>query len=553
MAQRSHTAHRPMPRIVPAIPHRLARTPRKRPVPAQIPSPCYPHSHPHQLSAGALEFRTANDSPPPQTQECAPAPAPASAPAPSPTQTEVEVQAQPHTHTSVSAPAHVHAYASAHSLPPPPGFAPPQYTPFVPGHVHHPSDVGAPWLSPPPADGAFASPSHACFADHNLGSDHGDDQHALAYPTATAPAGPHVNEAAFELAAYLSTHVGNPDLADFVLQIRSAEATLFSMPVHGIIVVRSPVIAEAARYSPAPTHRARDTRRLLDVLVSDCFITRESLQEAVNVLYGAPLLSTQNFLFGLAPYRHDSDAAEPSRDARRRMHQILSYMAAASALQMPSMLARGVDIARLLVRWDTVDLVLRYALQVNPVARARALVPDAEDPFVAALLTSAIEFMAYTIPAGFQFYTRAPELRDIPRLPDFVDSPPTSHNPRLSNICFGEAPPKNGLQPRHAASVLSSTLVSLPLPLVDRLLNHRATASQLGWTGAVELMQDVVHERESRRQKALQAQPKSAHSVPLSTALLDNLHTQESVEKVDPSPLHPSGHKLVAKTLPAED
>ncbi|KAI8937052.1 hypothetical protein NX059_006271 [Plenodomus lindquistii] len=542
---------------------------RKLAVPAQLPPPFYPSTksgahtppdsreaqtqfHQHQLSAGAVEFRSANDSP--------------AVPA-TPQDLEQQIHAQPHV------------------LPqPPPGFAPQHYAPFFPGHSHHPSEVGAPWMPAPTAPphpvyesgGEYAnpynarfpeetsfpvngvatshaqSPSKAHFNDVKPGSEHGEDPHALAYQNGTAATVPHLEESAFELAAYLSTQFGNPEFADFILQIRSPESTLVSVPVHGIVVVRSTVIAEAARHSPVPNHRSRDARRLIDVLVTDPFATRESLEEAVKVLYGAPLLSAQNFLFGLAPYNHENEQAGPLNDARRRMQQILSYMAAARALQMPSMQARGVDIARMLLRWDTVDLVLRYALQAGPVTRSRSEGLDPEDPFILALLNSALDFMAYTFPVDFQLHTIAPELRDLPRLPSFIESRSASHNPRLSKIRFGDAPPENDVQPRHATGVLSSVLLSLPLPLVDRLLNHRATANLVGWTGAVALMRDVVNEREHRRQKAVQNQQKPDHHGPISKALVNNLYFEEYVEQVDPSPLYPSGYKLAARRVPAD-
>ncbi|KAF2852405.1 hypothetical protein T440DRAFT_467094 [Plenodomus tracheiphilus IPT5] len=544
-------------------------TQRKLAVPAQLPPPFYP-SHPagahtppdsreaqtqfhqHQLSAGAVEFRSANDSP---ALPVAPQ--------------DLELQ----------------AHVQQHSLPPPPpGFAPQQYAPFFQGHSHHPSEVGAPWLPAPtapphpvyesgseyanpynghfPEDPAFTvngvaasqsqSSNKAQFNDAKPGSEHGEDPHTLAYQNGSTTGVSHLEESAFELAAYLSTQFGNPEFADFILQIRSPESALISVPVHGIVVVRSPVIAEAACHSAAPSHRSRDARRLIDVLASDAFATRESLEEAVKVLYGAPLLTARNFLFGLAPYMYESEQAGPSIDARRRMQQILSYMAAARTLQLPIMLARGVDIARMLLRWDTVDLVLRYTLRAGPATRSRIEGPPAEDPFVVALLNSAVDFMAYTFPVDFQLYTFAPELRDLPRLPAFIESRSTSHNPRLSKIRFGDAPPENDVQPHHATGVLSSVLLSLPLPLVDRLLNHRATANLVGWTGAVTLMRNVVNERESRRQKAVQNQPKSAHHGPVAKALFNNLYIEEGLEQVDPSPLHPSGYKLVARPLPAE-
>jgi hypothetical protein len=549
---------------------------RKLTIPAELPPPFYPSHktdaytppieggnmtvppfHRSQLSAGAVAFNVANGVP--------------------------EIPAASH---------HVdHAgHVQPATLPrPPPGFAPPEHTAsFFPGHSHHPSAVDAQWSHQPYSlaqpdvyengadyqsssfpvelaahaghiDGAYLpkgytngittsqslSPSKSQFGEAKLGSEHGDEQHAP-YQNGLAHYETHFEESPFELAAYLSTQFGNPEFADFILQIRSPDAVLVSIPVHGIIVVRSPVIAEAIRRSVPPAHRSRDTRRLLDVLITDPFVTRDSLEEAVKVLYGAPLLSAQTFLYGLAPYVYDSVQAS-SGDARRRVRQLLSYIAAGRALQLPSMQVRGVEIARLLLRWDTIDEIVQVALRSNSTFWPKKDRVETEDPFTAALLNYAIDFMAYTFPVDFKLYTIASELQDAPRLPMVLDARLSSHNPRLSNIRFGDAPPENDLQPTHVSRILSSILLSLPLPLVDRLFNHRATANLVGWTGVVRIMRDVIVERENRRQKVLGSEVTPAQESNIAAPLLNNIYTEERIEQVEESPLHPSGHRLVAQ------
>jgi|TARA_R110002003_G_scaffold55_8_gene5028 hypothetical protein len=292
---------------------------------------------------------------------------------------------------------------------------------------------------------------------------------------------------------------------------------------------------------------------MLDVLVTDPFVTRESLEEAVKVLYGAPLLSPQPFLYGIAPYTYDNDQHSPSNDAQKRMRQLLSYIAAGRALQLASMQACGVDIARSLLRWDTVGEILQVALQsssaIHP-KKSNGFEP--EDPFTAALLNYAIDFMAYTFPVDFKLYSIAPELRDVPRLPVPLDLRPATHNPRLSKIRFGDAPPEDDVQPTHATRVLSSILLSLPLPLLDRLFNHRAAANQIGWTGVAKVMRDVVAEREHRRQKALRGEVQPAQDSTAPKALLNNLYIEERIEQVEPSALHPSGHRMIAQRATGE-
>ncbi|KAJ4993106.1 hypothetical protein SVAN01_01458 [Stagonosporopsis vannaccii] len=476
----------------------------------------------------------------------------------------------------------------------PPGFAPPDFTPsFFPGHSHHPSDAGAPWLYPPfsmppppeplygngtdfqsppftagpvaypepypahfsPEDPRFAangiatshsqSPSKSQFGEPLPLAERVEAQPALPQQNGAGPRSEEMSESPFELASYLSTQFGNQEFADFVLQVRSTKYQYMSIPVHGIVVVRSPVIANAVRRSIPPAHRSRDSRRLADVLTTNPFITGESIQEAVKVLYGAPLLSMQAFLYGLAQYSQEVPHNHVTKDARRRMDQLLSYIAAGSVLQIPSMQARGVDIVKALLRWDTIEQVLHYGLYATrssaPSSRDGT---EVHDPFATELLNSVVDFIAYNFPTDFSLHRIAAELREDPRLPNIAEARAPTHNVRLSKIRFGDAPTDDDTQTSPVSRTLSSILLSLPVPLLDRLFNHRATANQIGWTGAAKVLHDVVDERESRRQKAIRGQLQLDSAVP--SALVENLYLEERVEHVGSSPLHPSGYLVTA-------
>lgn len=497
-------------------------------------------------------------------------------------------------------PATPHAYeASGHghgqSVPRiPPGFAPPDFTPsFFPGHSHHPSDAAAPWLYPPysvppppepmyatggefqsppfstgpsnypdPFQGHF-SPEDARFPTNGIATSHSqspskshfgeplptanraDVQHAQPQQNGAVSRSDEMSESPFELASYLSTQFGNPEFADLVLQVRSPEFQYISIPVHGIVVVRSPVVANAVRRSIPPALRSRDSRRLVDVLTTNPFVAAESVQEAIKVLYGAPLLSMQTFLYGLGHHTSDLPRTQATKDARRRMDQLLSYIAAASVLQIPSMQARGVEIAKALLRWDTIEQVLHYGLQAAKSAPpSNADGSDVRDPFAVELLNSAVDFIAYNFPSDFNLHRIASELRDDPRLPSLGEARAPTHNPRLSKIRFGDAPVDDEGHASPVSRTLSSILLSLPVPLLDRLFNHRATANQIGWTGATKLLHEVVDERENRRQKAVRGQLQVDGTAP--DALVDNLYVEERVDHVGPSPLHPSGYMISA-------
>ena len=479
----------------------------------------------------------------------------------------------------------------------PPGFAPPQFTPsFFPGHSHHPSDVGAPWLYPPysmaPPEPAYGngsdfqspsfpagpaafpdpyqnpfpssdappvmngtaashseSPDRSFFGETQPGSDRADGQRGAPLQNGNGLDSERLNESAFELASYLSTQFGNPQFADFVLQIRSTDSTYVSIPVHGIVVVRSPVIADAIQRSHLATQRSRDARRLVDVVTSDPFVTPESLEEAVKIMYGAPLLSMQSFLYGLGPCAHEGNQTHASSDARRRMEQLLSYVAAGRVLQQPNMQGQGVEIAKALVRWDTLDQVLHYGLQAATSSQSGPDGADTHDPFAAALLNCAIDFVAHNFPNNFNLYRIAPELSADPRLPSIVDARPPTHNSRLSNIRFGDAPPEDDVAPNHVFQVLSSVLLSLPSLFLERLFNHPAIANQIGWTGAAKTMQDVVDERENRRQKTVRGQSQRVQDGTIPKSLADTVFLEERIEHVGSSPIHPSGFRLSTTRL----
>lgn len=553
-------------------------THRRLPIPAQLPPPFYPSTKLDPQTEPVQEKVTTHASHP--WSQSSPGSAAFNAP--------TERLSAPGTPFENGPNGHVPQVAQSR---PPPGFAPPEFTPsFFPGHSHHPSVAGGPLNYPPfpvptadvvyrngidtqqalgptgpatyselqhdklisaaTANGTSTShsqtPDQSPFGERNAGSERGDEMNVASFQNRASFETAQLEESPLELAAYLSTQFGNPEFADFILQIRSLDSVHVSIPVHGIVVVRSPTLAAAVGRSVPNAHRSRDARRLLDVSTADPFVTRESLEEAIKVLYGAPLLSAPTFLYGLTPYALDMEPPTPS-DAPRRMRQLLSYIAAGRALQMPSMVARGVEIARALLRWDTVDQVLYFALQPTGAHPAVKDGLDPEDPFAVALLNYAIDFMAFTFPVDFKFYNIAPELQELPRLPIVREARSSAHNPRLSKIRFGDAPPEDEQQPNIISRTLSSILLSLPTNLMNRLFNHRATANQIGWTGAVGNLREVARERENRRRNALTTHLKSRRNNSVYSPLLGNLHAEERLEQVEPSPLHPSGYALVIK------
>ncbi|KAL1610287.1 hypothetical protein SLS60_001953 [Paraconiothyrium brasiliense] len=482
---------------------------------------------------------------------------------------------------------------------PPPGLAPPHLAPqFYPGHSHHPSEPAASWPHPPysmamppdavyangnefhspaypPASGAFQAPFAAPFSpqggpvslngvamrshsqspnksqygEAGPSSNYGEESQNVLYANELASAKQTTSEG-YEVIKHIFNQFGNLEFTDYVLHIRSPEAILWSMPVHAAIVSRSPVIFEALRHSAPPPFPTKDTRRLAEVLTDDRFVTPESLNEAIKVLYAAPLLPAEAFLYNLSPYNVGHDQGYASNEARKRMGQAISYAAAGRVLQIPEMQACGLRIAKSLLRWDTLDIVFHFGCSANKTTvQPNGFGADNRilESYAVSLLDDALEFIAYNFPSDFALYSIAPELRQTPRLPAVVESRQPSHNPRLSKIRFGDAPPppEDELKPSPVTQVLSSILLSLPLALLDTLFNHPAAANQVGWSGLVRIMREVIEEREKRRQKVLKSLVKSLDSS-IPRALLENVYREEQVE---PTSERPSGFKPVAVHL----
>jgi len=427
------------------------------------------------------------------------------------------------------------AYISHHL----PSFSPNQETKLMNRNGHSPSSLSQ-------------SPVRSQARDTVAGSELGGDRLTNIPPTGSILAAPnsHPEDNPFELAAYLSSEFGQAEFADFLLQIRNGDLILLSLPVHGIIVKRSKTIASLIRGRKASFAREGFRLPVLDLLVTDEFLITQSLAEAIKHLYGAPFLSTEAFVWDLAPFQPNTQHITPHSPARLRMKQALSYVAAGFLLQLPSFTNCSVDLVRKLLRWDTVDLVLHFALHSKRYATTQQGDSDHDlhsetddshrltsDPLNATLLGEVVAFVVCSFPAHFQLYTAAPELTDCPRLPNKTEHKPPTHNPRLSKIRFGDAPAEEDSKPVYVVRILSSLLLSLPFHILARVFDHFELGGRLGWQYVGTLMKTVVGEREKRRIMVLKNTTRPT-SRGLHNEQVDNLFWEE---RVTASADHPAG------------
>ncbi|KAF2019537.1 hypothetical protein BU24DRAFT_121633 [Aaosphaeria arxii CBS 175.79] len=464
----------------------------------------------------------------------------------------------------------------------PPGLMHPEFaSQFYPGHAHHHSRSQAPWIPPaataasldppyingrglqPPQfnvqtpfdahlvpsfspGGAPATASHAAtprsqsplkplYQGTQPPSEHEDDRGFAPYH-----AGPGMQsfvppklDMPFELLAYLNSQLGNPKYADAVLRVRSPTTTLLELPVHSLIVARSPAIAFSIERGRAETTRNDHSLVQLDVFTQDKYITSEAVDEAIRILYGAPLFTVEGYCYGLAPFFLGDEEGPNSREALKRMAGAISYAATGKLFGLRNMHSRGLELIRALLRWDTVELALEYGLRESIYSRSRDEIAQGARSPVEFDATNFVErdcvdFLAYDLSPSFNFFSVAPEMQNCPRLPHVVESKQASHNPRLSGIRFGDVPPED-LNPDLITRTLSTILLSLPIALLDGLFKRPVVVNQLGWPRIEKLMHEVVTEREDRRRKVLHSWfrqvPDKSSSVP--QHIVDNLFHEE--------------------------
>lgn len=461
----------------------------------------------------------------------------------------------------------------------PPGFLQPDFArPFYPGHSHHPAGNPAPWVPPTvsaaPLDGPYQngnfqaphfplpgiyngirqdrlspgavpvgmngigrshsqSPAKPQFHSPLPTSEHGDD-HNSAFRNGNVPR-PFVPQpkydAGFELGEYLSHRLGNPEFADFILCVRSAESVLLQLPVHGIIVARSqPIASEIHRIRSSPSKHDSILPQI-DLFTHDNSVTPDSVTEAIKVLYGGPLFPVERIVYGLRPFHVEDDQGQNTQEARKRMAQAISYTATGRLFQLPSVQKQGNDMIRALLRWDTIEQAAGYTLSRSVYARARED-PNQEAPtqeeYEATQLfeRDCIDFIAFNTPKSFKLDVIAPELQYFPRLPLVHESRSATHNPRLSRIRFGDVPAEEDIKSDYISRVLSSILLSLPLTLLEGLLKHQALLGQFGPSAAERLLQEVIGERENRRRKVL-SNGLISQSNGFSRRLVDNVFHEE--------------------------
>jgi hypothetical protein len=340
----------------------------------------------------------------------------------------------------------------------------------------------------------------------------------------------------YALCHYMSSWFANREFADYALNIvTSGTQTKFpSFPVHGIVIARSPTLGAQIRAQRMSGNQTPDGIRVLTLEVDDAMTSPSAVLDAVGFLYGLPLT---NFMDSPFPSHHEL----PANVVQDRMLSALALAGAGKYLELPDVIAHGITHAIASLTWNTVGKALAFA-QMHMTPSADFNGPKAEFRHIVALaqaeLLQNIElFLAKSIPAKFDFHHAAPEVDGMARLPTAIESRPSVSDPRLASIQFGLMPTEKSTTPG-SSHLLSSILVSVPTTMLSNLLNSAIMGDRIGWNKTIEIVRDIVDERERRRNKVAQTK----RVAPGATA--QQWDETKHEERMDANPLFPSGFVL---------
>ncbi|KAH8586167.1 hypothetical protein B0O99DRAFT_529260 [Bisporella sp. PMI_857] len=347
------------------------------------------------------------------------------------------------------------------------------------------------------------------------------------------------------LVFYLQSQFSNCEFADWELELRYSDdrARPLRVPGHNLILARSPKLKALMR-AQNPQIQRNDGKSLL-IESNDRFLRSDGFWMAMQRLYGGPLL-TPNVGMPHVPKNIHPLAASLGTPAER-FDEALGYAVAGHILEVPPVLKRGVEVASMLLNWDTIEKALDFALDggLGPNWRALGQVDGSPTygPIVDIILHSALDFVCTHFPADFQLDISAPDPQHNRRLPAMPQDRPPAQNPRLSLLKFGDHPGdheggKVGLN-SSTSSILSRIFLNLPFQLLKHILENDHLGSFEGWANQKSIirekaMDSIVQERERRRVKALAYVQYHAE---ISDQLYDSLHMRESVILRDGSSL----------------
>jgi hypothetical protein len=318
-------------------------------------------------------------------------------------------------------------------------------------------------------------------------------------------------KAALALQDYIIGQFDNDELADTFLDISALTDRSESRLIRAHVLILNK--SASLRYM---INALTEPYRTVHVPLANRYMTEFGFVAAVKHLYGASLLRPDDFVHEMR--QANFIAISSHAPATHAMSKILSYIAAGYFLDLPDIIGAGFDCVQYLQRWDTVPTCLVFALD-GGLTQWWHTITDREDtadgPVTVQqqqqaptfgevgshLLHLTLTWMAVNVPSNFQFSTTVAQLGELPRLPNIVENRPSTSNPRLSLLQFGQLPAED--DGRHFLSAfISSIFLSLPFAAFKYVFESPRFNPN---ADRFELVRAIVAEREVRRQKVLQA------------------------------------------------
>ena len=321
--------------------------------------------------------------------------------------------------------------------------------------------------------------------------------------------------------SFFLQHFNSPRYADCRIHISDPTKPEegYDLLLHSILLTYSPLLAAKL----ASSEPSSDGIRLVSLDASEKFITPDAIESALFTCYGRPLCD----FIGTT-----SDVAVTNaQDSATWMDNALAFAAAGQLLELPAVVARGLQISMRILNWDNVETALSFALygqakpQTNGVDNAfeaprlyndhddavssdnsiaQQLGIDKGSPNTESLVASCLQMIVDQYPENWRMDASAPSLSFLNRLPETREKRRNITKPQLSRIKFGDlspGEPGESHKPTELETRLSSIMISLPHSLVERIVSDLQDRLSLG------SIQSLIEERERRRQLAVLENP----------------------------------------------
>lgn len=314
--------------------------------------------------------------------------------------------------------------------------------------------------------------------------------------------------------------------ADVTVNVLPANTqdSIISLRLHAAILSRSPKLRQLLDDAPS----SAGSHKIISLDRSVYYKSPIACIDILRSLYGYGVPDRENFWRMCAT----NNATYGMRAASaHNMDHATSCIAVAQYMRAESMGSAWLEMARQIINVDNLEQVINFASfhgldksWVNAFTHDIAAILVKSSPFSKSslpsglphgtiLLHTAVDFIAYQLPADFSLDVQAPEFAAIDRFHGISPpSTPSLHaprlsvsNPRLKHLRLGQFSNADGAgASTHENSTFSSLLLSLPTSVLKTLLKNLRLVHRLGPKQVSDLVKALVQERETRRLRAVQ-------------------------------------------------